>query len=106
MHVGDALVVAFEKAQQHVGEEVARRLVEPPHDAEIDRHQGAVPRAAARDEHVAGMQVGMEEAVAEGLVEERPGARSEEHTSELQSLMRTSYAVFCLKNKKTHNTRH
>src|SRR3546814_10430034 len=26
------------------------------------------------------------------------GARSEEHTSELQSLMRTSYAVFCLKN--------
>src|SRR3546814_10615548 len=29
--------------------------------------------------------------------------RSEEHTSELQSLMRTSYAVFCL-NKKTHNT--
>src|SRR3546814_1941031 len=27
--------------------------------------------------------------------------RSEEHTSELQSLMRISYAVFCLKNKKT-----
>src|SRR3546814_1750104 len=27
-------------------------------------------------------------------------ARSEEHTSELQSLMRTSYAVFCLKTKK------
>src|SRR3546814_2705255 len=27
-------------------------------------------------------------------------ARSEEHTSELQSLMRTSYAVFCLKKKK------
>src|SRR3546814_3329703 len=29
--------------------------------------------------------------------------RSEEHTSELQSLMRISYAVFCLKNKKTPN---
>src|SRR3546814_6890091 len=29
------------------------------------------------------------------------GARSEEHTSELQSLMRSSYAVFCLKKKKT-----
>src|SRR3546814_5066002 len=28
------------------------------------------------------------------------GQRSEEHTSELQSLMRTSYAVFCLKNNK------
>src|SRR3546814_3816176 len=29
--------------------------------------------------------------------------RSEEHTSELQSLMRNSYAVFCLKKKKTHH---
>src|SRR3546814_1534936 len=29
--------------------------------------------------------------------------RSEEHTSELQSLMRISYAVFCLKKKKTSN---
>src|SRR3546814_1884235 len=31
--------------------------------------------------------------------------RSEEHTSELQSLMRNSYAVFCLKKKTTANTR-
>src|SRR3546814_6518367 len=32
--------------------------------------------------------------------------RSEEHTSELQSLMRISYAVFCLKKKQhTHNTK-
>src|SRR3546814_4720879 len=31
-----------------------------------------------------------------------PGARSEEHTSELQSLMRISYAVFCLKKKIKH----
>src|SRR3546814_2947213 len=30
-------------------------------------------------------------------------SRSEEHTSELQSLMRISYAVFCLKKKKKHN---
>src|SRR3546814_6885928 len=39
-----------------------------------------------------------------------PGLRSEEHTSKLQSLMRTSYAVFCLKKKKkkheTTNTNH
>src|SRR3546814_6872499 len=31
-----------------------------------------------------------------------PGNRSEEHTSELQSLMRISYAVFCLKKKKNN----
>src|SRR3546814_6626635 len=35
------------------------------------------------------------------------GARSEEHTSELQSLMRISYAVFCLKkNNQTASTEH
>src|SRR3546814_5262404 len=32
-----------------------------------------------------------------------PGGRSEEHTSELQSLMRISYAVFCLKKKNIVN---
>src|SRR3546814_1940992 len=35
-----------------------------------------------------------------GLCEVVAGKRSEEHTSELQSLMRISYAVFCLKKKK------
>src|SRR3546814_3955487 len=34
----------------------------------------------------------------------REAPRSEEHTSELQSLMRTSYAAFCLQNKKTVET--
>src|SRR3546814_8173009 len=47
-------------------------------------------------------------AVARWLVAEAPGTgvkvfRSEEHTSELQSLMRISYAVFCLKKKKKQN---
>src|SRR3546814_10543146 len=37
---------------------------------------------------------------ADGIIEGY--RRSEEHTSELQSLMRISYAVFCLKKKKTH----
>src|SRR3546814_5979992 len=35
-----------------------------------------------------------------GLILPAPDPRSEEHTSELQSLMRISYAVFCLKKKK------
>src|SRR3546814_4455319 len=41
--------------------------------------------------------------LADGL-EQHVGGRSEEHTSELQSLMRISYAVFCLKKKKQTNT--
>src|SRR3546814_6777726 len=36
----------------------------------------------------------------------RAPLRSEEHTSELQSLMRISYAVFCLKKKKKTRTKH
>src|SRR3546814_3002834 len=35
-----------------------------------------------------------------GAMKKREDTRSEEHTSELQSLMRISYAVFCLKKKK------
>src|SRR3546814_6053889 len=53
-------------------------------DFEGDRRgeEGDDPRSAARRPHAASRR------------------RSEEHTSELQSLMRTSYAVFCLKKKK------
>src|SRR3546814_1091300 len=36
------------------------------------------------------------------LPDDHAGDRSEEHTSELQSLMRISYAVFCLKKKQKH----
>src|SRR3546814_3707656 len=39
---------------------------------------------------------------ARGRFERNAGFRSEEHTSELQSLMRISYAVFCLKKKKNN----
>src|SRR3546814_9346188 len=39
----------------------------------------------------------------EYLKEQGPQLRSEEHTSELQSLMRNSYAVFCLKKKKNNS---
>src|SRR3546814_8432462 len=37
-----------------------------------------------------------------GRIRRRNGARSEEHTSDLQSLMRISYAVFCLKKQNNH----
>src|SRR3546814_6342866 len=38
------------------------------------------------------------------VVDQAPGRRSEEHTSELQSLMRISYAVFCLKKNTNSST--
>src|SRR3546814_5950904 len=45
----------------------------------------------------------LERAVLPDLAERAGVRRSEEHTSELQSLMRLSYAVFCLKNKNQHS---
>src|SRR3546814_1166613 len=46
-------------------------------------------------------------ATVDGLVDElTAGRRSEEHTSELQSLMRISYAVFCLKKKIQKNNQN
>src|SRR3546814_15058438 len=49
-------------------------------------------------EHLTGIGI---QPVQRGLLNGQ--ARSEEHTSELQSLMRISYAVFCLKKKKTNS---
>src|SRR3546814_2573783 len=46
------------------------------------------------------------ESVFDGMIAYRPGQRSEEHTSELQSLMRISYAVFCLKKKNNKLVNH
>src|SRR3546814_8133157 len=73
-------------ADVHAGREDHQPAVGPVRlGLESVRHCGAAARAdPAVDEH--------------GL------ARSEEHTSELQSLMRISYAVFCLKTKKNTST--
>src|SRR3546814_6675530 len=66
----------------------------------------AVHRAAGRG--VAGVSFDVAHAlewqVADGDVLGAVDRRSEEHTSELQSLMRISYAVFCLKKKKQTRT--
>src|SRR3546814_6401973 len=45
-----------------------------------------------------------DEMIANASADALAQARSEEHTSELQSLMRISYAVFCLKKKTRNNT--
>src|SRR3546814_2102983 len=53
-----------------------------------------------RDHDVKLVVVACNTAAATGLADLQARVRSEEHTSELQSLMRISYAVFCLKKKK------
>src|SRR3546814_9821015 len=54
----------------------------------------------AHDLH--GHVIGNSEQAASQRDQQQRSARSEEHTSELQSLMRISYAVFCLKKKTIH----
>src|SRR3546814_8763270 len=57
-------------------------------------HEGLVERESARKRY---QPTALVQTLAHGF--QGHGARSEEHTSELQSLMRISYAVFCLKKK-------
>src|SRR3546814_5988653 len=51
-----------------------------------------------------GFRINKDNAIGDAIAIAKQNGRSEEHTSELQSLMRSSYAVFCLKNKK-HETK-
>src|SRR3546814_3431536 len=80
-------------------------------DAAVRRHRrgrGGGRAAAAERRDLREIGVGQRGVVAQyGGAEQRVlelADRSEEHTSELQSLMRISYAVFCLKKKKKHHT--
>src|SRR3546814_7651030 len=95
--VGQRGLAAPAAAQVEAGTHNRRQAVHPDfalqrtivdEHAEIVGHAGDVVRIAR----------------AEGAVERL--VRSEEHTSELQSLMRISYAVFCLKQKKTVATKN
>src|SRR3546814_5258870 len=89
----DATVIAAGRLPQGVDPERGamreqRRLI-----AAVEQHQ-RVPQVL----------VGIGQPFLPGLMPYRDRPRSEEHTSELQSLMRISYAVFCLKTKIVKKT--
>src|SRR3546814_7247679 len=80
-------------------------------DQRSRRRRGTAFLAALTSQQILGLRVRQAKPLATALVvdlagwhrdvtEELTSFRSEEHTSELQSLMRISYAVFCLKKKK------
>src|SRR3546814_2956337 len=75
----------------------------------VGAHDGGVASDVAAAEPALLQHGDVGDAVVLGEVvgggEPMPAARSEEHTSELQSLMRISYAVFCLKKKTTQQKR-
>src|SRR3546814_1477437 len=73
-------------------------LPEEQHDEALDKWLGG-----SDDKHVERALDALVETKLDGTGERLRWLRSEEHTSELQSLMRISYAVFCLKKKKNNN---
>src|SRR3546814_7594216 len=90
-HVLEVRQLRLVELLEHAGLDLAR-------EEAAGRHHDVVAGAARQ-------QLGLEDLVGiEDVVDDADaGFRSEEHTSELQSLMRISYAVFCLKKK---NTKH
>src|SRR3546814_9753716 len=82
-------------------------------DAEVDEDSGTV-RIGGRTATAHAFPIGIDHGEFMALggtataqrAHDRLAGRSEEHTSELQSLMRNSYAVFCLKKKNTQRIDH
>src|SRR3546814_8354022 len=100
-------VLAGDRAE-HGGVKGGRIL--PPRRDQLHQSRIANARLGAGiddDVDAAAVDAGVGEDQAAGAVargdDDRVAIRSEEHTSELPSLMRTSYAVFCLKKKTTSN---
>src|SRR3546814_4599885 len=79
------------------------RCYDAPRESRISQERGMQVRLDGRTALITGGSLGVGRAIASRFAEAGARVRSEEHTSELQSLMRISSAVFCLKNKKqTH----
>src|SRR3546814_10094339 len=101
---GGGLGTAFnDDLAEHAGRHVVHQVtVEGPAPRRVDFHLGQDSRARRDADHVLDRVP-----LAVAVVQDGPHAvqRSEEHTSELQSLMRISYAVFCLKKKIDKYTR-
>src|SRR3546814_20063913 len=95
LHDALPIYVVAARDQRQRTEIVTARL-QPDLAIERPVAQEADGRFALQDELAIGLKDRRTETV--------EAARSEEHTSELQSLMRISYAVFCLQNKKDDNT--
>src|SRR3546814_4060838 len=96
----DATDVIGQQAVQHR---------EPAEQAAVEGRQAALEEKVAGPQRagllIVHREIGVGVRGRPGLQAQRPSARSEEHTSELQSLMRISYAVLCL-TTKNHTVHH
>src|SRR3546814_3957213 len=99
---GDEVVVHIERMRGRVAQAGDAVDLRQRADQSAEAPDAAAPDAAAPDAPRCFAVVGVHVLPQQGDLlhaGRRQAARSEEHTSELQSLMRISYAVFCLKKK-------
>src|SRR3546814_9233517 len=82
-----------------------RPKIVPPADMAPDTGGGIDPHVLKAIAKAWSWRRKLESGAAATIQDIADAERSEEHTSELQSLMRISYAVFCLKKKKNTNPR-
>src|SRR3546814_5854444 len=95
-------VIAIGGSMARVGEHLIAGVREVVYTRSMPlatEHLAIVQSVAAQNAAVLGASM---LAIEHVLSPETLATRSEEHTSELQSLMRISYAVFCLKKKRNH----
>src|SRR3546814_3559900 len=98
-----ALASMLVLAQADAGLPQARRAYGDCLNRAVRSHLDSKTSPAAFDKGLATACAAKEAAYRNAIMASEKAARSEEHTSELQSLMRNSYAVFCLKkNTKQH----
>src|SRR3546814_398959 len=82
------------------------RFLEPDEVTRLKRFSLLADYLGAKESDIAAWNAARPERARDAVNARRiTNIRSEEHTSELQSLMRTSYAVFCLKKKRNITTR-
>src|SRR3546814_10823054 len=99
----EALLGGYPKGESF-GTQLGYRLPEG-REAFARYFANAIDVPGSETEALAGLSARTGASLVLGVIERDGSTRSEEHTSELQSLMRISYAVFCLKKKKESNTR-
>src|SRR3546814_2809884 len=93
-------IAARRDLAEHPRLEPQRRLDDEMHH--VVRQVGIETRRRIHHQHRQALALDPHGIAALARADEMDFHRSEEHTSELQSLMRISYAVFCLKKKKTN----
>src|SRR3546814_4745455 len=96
---GKYRVQVFARSQPNITSGNARSIWDGVGSNHLTLKDGLVP-AGSTSAQVAAISAAQPERLLTVVREKQGIGRSEEHTSELQSLMRISYAVFCLKKKK------